>query len=147
MECSGWRAVEPYPWGSILKFSMDANGTVQAGPTTPGCPTGTPAFIRTVHEKAGTNGAYSLVMTSTYEHICRFNRTFELRDNDRKATTGIPGATWADWGSRGRLVYARDGKIFAAGPSFEDGLISTTLADFNASKPRPTKSPNWAREW
>lgn len=38
----------------------------------------------------------------------------------------LPRVTWADFDQRGRLVYARDGKIFAN---------DTELADFNAMEP------------
>lgn len=58
----------------------------------------------------------------------------------------LKGATWADFDQQGRLVLAREGKLFCA--ALQDGeLIYTELADFNANKPEPIEAPEWAQKW
>jgi hypothetical protein len=52
-------------------------------------------------------------------------------------------ATWADWVQSGRLIVARDGCLWAVGPSGE----ATLIADFNDQVPDPAPSPDWARSW
>jgi hypothetical protein len=70
-----------------------------------------------------------------------------------KDSLPVPGATWADWDQRGRLVYAKEGKLFAVNVAATlpaaggAALPSVELADFNPSKPHRTKSPAWARKW
>lgn len=87
-------------------------------------------------------------MTSTFQsYHGTDSQSFEIRDE--KSTTVIPleEATWADWDKRGRLVYAKQGKLFTAEITDSGKFVPTELADFNLSKPRRTKSPEWARKW
>lgn len=58
----------------------------------------------------------------------------------------LQGATWADWDRRGRLVFARDGKLFAADAK-NPAAGPEELADFNAIKPESIKAPEWATRW
>lgn len=58
----------------------------------------------------------------------------------------IEGATWADWDQRGRLVFARAGKLFAAQVA-GDRIYETELADFNSQAPAPLPAPVWAAVW
>jgi hypothetical protein len=59
---------------------------------------------------------------------------------------GIAGAAWADWDQSGRLVYVRDGKVFA-GVVAGGGIAEHELADFTANKFEPIDSPEWAKSW
>ena len=53
---------------------------------------------------------------------------------------------WADFDQQGRIVLARDGKLFGA--ALQNGeLVYTELADFNANKPEPVEAPEWAQRW
>lgn len=54
--------------------------------------------------------------------------------------------TWADWDQRGRLVFTRDGKLFAAEIG-DTHIYEHELADFNTHKPDQVVSPKWARRW
>ena len=54
--------------------------------------------------------------------------------------------TWADWDQQGRLVYARDGKLFSAEIG-QHRLDEREIADFNAHKPQQVVTPKWARRW
>jgi hypothetical protein len=57
----------------------------------------------------------------------------------------LPGVDWADIDQRGRLVFTRDGKLFACA-SITDGLNEAMeLADFNASTFEPMEAPEWAK--
>lgn len=146
LERSGWKPIEPYPWGSIPFFRLQ-DGTVSVEPTDGNSPLHVPGYIHTVHEKAGGTGSHSLFMNSIYSHAAPNSSTFELRDDELKIIVPIEGAIWADWDKRGRLVYAKEGKLFAAEINSSVELLSRELADFNSSKPKRTKSLQWAREW
>ena len=67
---------------------------------------------------------------------------YALRDAD-STVCDLGTATWADWDQHGRLVLARDGKLFAWIST--DGLIE--IADFNDQKPQPEPAPDWAKQW
>ena len=58
----------------------------------------------------------------------------------------LSNATWADFDQQGRLVLAKEGKLFSA--TLQNGDIHLTeLADFNADKPDPQPAPDWATKW
>jgi hypothetical protein len=68
-----------------------------------------------------------------------------------RATNGshhpIPGAEWADWDHRGRLLFARGGKLFAVEPG-QTGLNGAReLIDLNGNKFEPVVAPEWAKTW
>ncbi len=58
----------------------------------------------------------------------------------------MPGVEWADWDHAGRLVFARDGKLWAGRIDGSD-LSATELADFNQDKPAAKPTPAWAQKW
>lgn len=142
LEREGWKPKEAYPWGSIPKFTIQQDGKVVVQPTDPNCPLDTPSHIRTIHEKDHPGGQYSLIMTSVYDRAEK-NQTFEVKDNVRHTVTPIKRAVWADWDKKGRLVFAREGKLFTGTITYH----SDELVDFNPSKPKRTTAPRWAREW
>ena len=147
LERSGWKAVEPYPWGSIPTLRIQPDGTVKSESTDPNCPKYIPAYIRTVHEKSNVGGEFSLVLTSTYEHYKPNTQTFAWRNNHRKTTVLLEGVSWADWDKKGRLLYAKQGKLFAVDTGYSHEIRAKELADFNSLRPKQTKSPQWARTW
>ncbi len=58
----------------------------------------------------------------------------------------LENATWADFDQQGRLVLAKEGKLFVG--TIDNGdLQLTELADFNANKPDPQPAPDWAQKW
>jgi hypothetical protein len=58
----------------------------------------------------------------------------------------LSDATWADFDQQGRLVLAREGKLFSG--TLQNGdLQLTELADFNANKPDLQPAPDWAQKW
>ncbi|MBA3874896.1 MAG: hypothetical protein H0X30_37695 [Anaerolineae bacterium] len=54
--------------------------------------------------------------------------------------------SWADFDQQGRLVLAKEGKLFS-GTLENDELQLTELADFNPNKPKPQPAPDWAQKW
>jgi hypothetical protein len=58
----------------------------------------------------------------------------------------LEGAAWADWDRRGRLVFARDGRIFAADAE-RPAADPRELIDLNRMTPEPLPAPGAARRW
>jgi len=58
----------------------------------------------------------------------------------------VVDAHWADWDHYGRLVYAREGKLFAA-KADEEKVDSVELADFTANQPKRVAAPHQAKQW
>jgi hypothetical protein len=52
-------------------------------------------------------------------------------------------ATWADWDQQGRLVIARNGRLF----SWDSSGYIDEIADFNGQTPDPQPPPEWALTW
>ncbi len=71
---------------------------------------------------------------------------YSLSIDDGKTQTVLENVNWADFDQQGRLVLARQGRLFAG--TLENGELKLTeLADFNANKPDPQPSPDWAQKW
>ncbi|MCA0458099.1 MAG: hypothetical protein LCI00_29300 [Chloroflexi bacterium] len=78
-------------------------------------------------------GAYNQL---EYRYSIKGNSTQPLLD----------GVNWADFDQQGRLVLAKEGKLYAA--ALTNGELQLTeLADFNANKPDPQPAPEWAQKW
>lgn len=56
-------------------------------------------------------------------------------------------ADWADWDYSGRLLFARNGRLFVADLHAFPHVAETQLLDLNTSKPEPCEAPDWARRW
>jgi hypothetical protein len=59
----------------------------------------------------------------------------------------LDGADWADWDQQGRLVFARDGVVFAIAPEALGRAEAAELIDLNPNKPEPIETPDWATRW
>lgn len=106
-------------WSDWVKPSPDGRGELRRGPAS-----------------ASPRGKARLTPNFAYRYVgARGNSTDLLRD-----------ATWADWDRRGRLVLAREGKLFAADLRAPDS-DPKELADFNAMRSEPIKPPMWATRW
>ena len=60
--------------------------------------------------------------------------------------TQLKDVTWVDWDQEGRLVFARDGQLFAS-ETPQSPLEVHMIADFRANTPASILSPDWARRW
>ena len=58
----------------------------------------------------------------------------------------LPGAVWAEWDQAGRLVLARDGRLFAATIKGER-LVERQLIDLNPNVPADVETPDFASRW
>jgi hypothetical protein len=71
---------------------------------------------------------------------------YALGDRVENKEIALEGANWADWDQRGRVVYARDGQVFAQEPD-QIGTFARPLADFNDQKFEAIAAPDWAQRW
>lgn len=58
----------------------------------------------------------------------------------------LDGVTWADWDTANRVVFARQGCLFACSPDRGAGDIQL-LHDLNSGGPRRLATPDWATRW
>lgn len=73
--------------------------------------------------------------------------SFTLKDKEQKREIPLSGVVWADWDKRGRLLYAKDGKLFTGALDATGELRSEEITDFNMNKPEPKETPDWAKTW
>lgn len=66
-----------------------------------------------VREKRNPIGPQFLLLTRSISFL-DYSEHFAIRYAQNSAWIGIERASWADWDSRGRLVFARDGKLYAS---------------------------------
>lgn len=97
-----------------------------------------------IHRKPCGDTPYSLELETS---IVRFQHQFDFYLLWEQNRIPLTGAAWADWDPQGRLVFVREGKVFA-GQVQENGEVQEReRADFNASQPETKPAPDWAREW
>jgi hypothetical protein len=99
-----------------------------------------------VREKTNLSRTHVIRLTRSIECL-DYSEDFAVRDMKQFLVANIAKASWADWDQQGRLVFARDGKIFAASINRDSDLIETLLIDLNPSKPEPVPPPEWATKW
>jgi hypothetical protein len=72
----------------------------------------------------------------------------EIVLQDSKGSSWVlTGATWADFDQRGRVIFFRDGCVFAVEAMELKGLVEKKLADFNENSFKAIKAPEWAVRW
>jgi hypothetical protein len=64
---------------------------------------------------------------------------------ERPESSVLDDATWADWDHDGRLVFARDGKLFRV--CLDRPSETQLIADFYDRNPRRLIAPAWACTW
>jgi hypothetical protein len=99
-----------------------------------------------IREKVGPDGTHAIRFTRSIEHL-DYSEEFAVRHLKKFFMTEIDRASWADWDQQGRLVFARDGKIFAASIGDKGNLVEDLLVDLNPAKPEPHAPPEWATKW
>jgi len=60
-----------------------------------------------------------------------YSEYFALLSVKQFSFANIARASWVDWDQQGRLVFARDGKIFAATVKDDGNLVEKLLVDLN----------------
>lgn len=71
---------------------------------------------------------------------------YALGDRIENKEIRLEGANWADWDQRGRVIYARDGQVFAQEPE-QVGTFARPLVDLNDQTFEDIPAPGWARRW
>jgi hypothetical protein len=111
---------------------------------------GHPKYFHTtqpeVREKTSRNKNRLLRLTRSMERF-DYAEEFSVIGRNKLHSTTITGGSWADWDQRGRLVFARDGKMFTAELSDRGLWSETELADFNSLRPQPLRAPLHATKW
>ena len=98
-----------------------------------------------LHRKQNPLGWQKLTMATTltdfahhYEYSVRY-----AEDQDLELT----GAEWADWDQKGRLVFAKSGKIFVLPADAIGREPPQELIDLNRNVPEAIEAPDWAKRW
>jgi hypothetical protein len=99
-----------------------------------------------IREKPGLDGSMLIRLTRSIEDL-DYAEEFAVSNGDGSALIQIERASWVDWDLRGRLVFARDGRIFEAQVGDSKLLNSRELMDLNSATPVPVRSPDWASHW
>jgi hypothetical protein len=76
-----------------------------------------------------------------------YTEEFFVLTDRRTCVAPIKQARWADWDQNGRLVFCRDGRVYAASLSVAGDWKEAELANFNSSKPVPLPHPRSATIW
>ena len=101
-------------------------------------------YLPGIRQRAQPNGEQMLTMTDT---LVGFRKQYDFTVRDGNGPNyPITGAGWADWDQAGRLVFAQDGKLFAAADGFSQATAQE-LADLNRNKPETLEAPGWAKSW
>src|SRR5262249_46022042 len=99
-----------------------------------------------VREKPNAGRTHVIRLTRSIECL-DYAEEFAVRITRQSLVTEIDRASWVDWDQQGRLVFARDGKIFAGLMEDNGSLTEKQLIDFNQSKLEPLPAPEWATKW
>lgn len=99
-----------------------------------------------VREKINPGHTHAIRLTRSIERL-DYSEEFAIRNVRQPVVTVIDRASWVDWDQQGRLVFARDGGIFAASIKVNGYLTEERLIDLNLSKPEPVPTPEWATKW
>lgn len=82
-------------------------------------------------------GAGAALLEHTVQRIEIVDGTAELH----RSSAEVEGAQWSGRDHANRLIFARDGRIFA-----RSGLRDVELADLTAGRPDPRPAPEWAKQ-
>jgi hypothetical protein len=99
-----------------------------------------------IREKPSPDGSMLIRLTRSIEDL-DYAEEFAVSNGHGSALIRIDGASWMDWDLRGRLVFARDGKIFEGQIGDAMLLDSRELVDLNSATPVPVRCPDWASRW
>jgi hypothetical protein len=72
---------------------------------------------------------------------------YMLRDVVNQKACPVDADNWADWDRSGRLLFSKDGQLFAAQPMPGADLDPRRVADFTGNKFEEVKSPASALVW
>jgi len=105
--------------------------------------------IPTIWERHRASGGYRLlrvVDAAGDQRADAERQAYILEDVRQGSSAPLEGATWADWDHQDRLVFARQGRLYASSGS-ASGAATEMLADFNQQRPYELSAPKWAEAW
>jgi len=111
-----------------------------------GYPLGYTTHRPDIREKPNADGSLIIRLTRSIEEH-DYAEEFTVLDGAGSTLFQIERANWADWDLRGRLVFARDGRILEGQLRDKKILDERVLVDLNPSKPVAVRSPEWASRW
>ncbi|MGA2219394.1 MAG: hypothetical protein ABSG51_14985 [Terracidiphilus sp.] len=108
-----------------------------------GYPLGYTTHQPQIREKHNLDGSMLIRLTRSIENL-DYAEEFAVSNGNDSGFIQLERASWVDWDRRGRLVFARDGRIFEG--QVGDGMLlnSRELVDLNSATPAPVRSPDWA---
>ncbi len=99
-----------------------------------------------IREKRNHDESMVIRLTRSIEEL-NYAEEFAVSTCEGSTLFQIERASWADWDRRGRLVFARDGKILEGQLRDNNVLDERVLVDLNSAKPVAIRSPGWASRW
>jgi hypothetical protein len=99
-----------------------------------------------IRERPNLSFTQVIQLTRSIERL-DYSEEFVVRNLKPVHSVIIERASWADWDQQGRLVFARDGSIFAGSIGQSGEFVERQLIDLNRSRPKPLPPPEWATKW
>ena len=95
--------------------------------------------------KPNPHGPQALTLTTkTADYKTRYAYAVEHATDEKEALTG---ADWADWDHRGRLVFAREGRLLTQDADAIGREPPQELTDLTGNTFEAIIAPAWARQW
>lgn len=99
-----------------------------------------------IREKVAPDHMQVIRLTRSVERL-DYSEEFSVGREKQSLMTDIKRASWVDWDQQGRLVFARDGAVFAASIKDTGNLTEELLIDLKSFEPDPQPAPEWATKW
>jgi hypothetical protein len=97
-------------------------------------------------EKANPERTHVIQLIRSIECL-DYSEEFIVRNITQPRMTQFDRASWVDWDQQGRLVFARDGKLFAGSINSRGQWDENLLIDLNPARPESLPPPEWATKW
>jgi hypothetical protein len=99
-----------------------------------------------IRERISPSGRDRILLTRSIECL-DYSEEFAVGSIGQSELVNIDQASWADFDQQGRLVFAKDGKVFAGEVDEQNRISEKLLIDLNPLKPCTLRTPKWATEW
>jgi hypothetical protein len=99
-----------------------------------------------IRERLSPDRSQVIKLTRSIESL-DYSERFAVGPSGEVNMTQMDRVSWTDWDQNGRLVFARDGSIFAGYIDGNGDITERKLIDLNDSKPNAFRTPSWASQW
>ena len=99
-----------------------------------------------IWHKDGPTHRYRLVTQFYREPDFKRKYLHYVVDESNHKKLQLEEVEWANWDQQGRLIFAREGQLFAS-KTAEEPVEVKMIADFYANKPTKILAPEWAIHW